>query len=131
MHFIWTAMLQLFKSLPELHIWGAQHLDGPAIRSANRGDSHKSANFHSVGVIRANRLKSAIRNFRVSQSAIRKRSSVREPCNDSPESGDSRESANRFARSGPGLRCSFLLVFFCSFSSGTGCFEGKSPGERS
>ena len=47
-------------------------LDGPAIRNANRGDSRESicANrfaenlyFHNVPAIRANRLKTAIRNF--------------------------------------------------------------------
>ena len=44
-------------------------LDGPAIRNADRGDSHESIrrkplfNFHNVRAIRANRLKPAIRNF--------------------------------------------------------------------
>ena len=59
---------------------------------------------NNVRAIRANRLKPAIRNFLPPppRSTIRKkRGSVREPRNDSRESGDSRESANRFARIGP------------------------------
>ena len=54
-----------------------QDLDGPTIRKANRGDSHESIranrfvrihsltkkHFHSVRVICANHLKTAIRNF--------------------------------------------------------------------
>ena len=47
-------------------------LDGPAIRNANRSDSHESIRAidsqknpfpHKVRTIRANRLKPAIRNF--------------------------------------------------------------------
>ena len=47
--------------------WNSLLIDGPAIRNANRGDSRESIrrkpHFHHVPAIRANRLKTAIRNF--------------------------------------------------------------------
>ena len=87
------------------------HLDGPAIRDANRGDSREliGANrfaekpYHSQNVraIRANRLKPSIRNFFLPEARFAKRGSARELSGDSHESPDARESANRFARIGP------------------------------
>ena len=86
--------------------------NGPAIRNANRGDSResiaqidsqKNLYFRNVRAIRApivSNLRFAI--FSPSEARFaKKRGSVREARNDSRESGDSRESANRFARIGP------------------------------
>ena len=54
------------------------YLVGPAIRQRESGrfariDSQKKPYFHNVRVIRANRLKPAIRNFQPPRSAIRKK----------------------------------------------------------
>ena len=63
-------------------IFMAFSLDGPANRKANWGDSrelnrlNKKNYFHNVRAIRANRLKSAIRNFLVPRSANRARKGV-------------------------------------------------------
>ena len=85
-------------------------LDGPAIRNANRGDSRaEKKSFHNLRAIRVNRLKPAIRNFWPPEARFaKKKGSVWEPCSDSRESGDSRESANRFARIGPSKFFTFL-----------------------
>ena len=76
-----------------------------------RIDSHESIQkknyFRNLQAIRANRLKSPIRNFWPPKRDSQKRGSVREPWNDSRQSGDSRESANRFARIGPSKSWSF------------------------
>ena len=68
-----------------------------------RIDSQNKINyFHNVRAARANRLEPAIRNCLVPRNAVRKKGGlVREPWNDSRESGDSRESVNRFARIRP------------------------------
>ena len=56
---------------------------------------------HNVRAVRANRLKTAIRNFLAPRSAMRERGFSSEPCETtSRESGDSRESANRSRESG-------------------------------
>ena len=87
-----------------------ESIDGLAIRNANRGNSRESNRtnrfakkplFSSQRAIRANRLKTAIRNFSPPKCDSQKRGSVREPRDDSRESSDSRESPNRFARIGP------------------------------
>ena len=65
-------------------------------REVRQPYSGHSWNFHNVRAIRANRLKSAIRNLLVLRNARSKKGgSVQEP------SGDARESLNRFARIGP------------------------------
>ena len=107
-----------------------------AARIAARIHSQKSPYFHNVRVIRANRLKSAIHNCLLPRKRnSRKRGSVREPRDDSRESGDLRESENRFTQIVPSKArkrkvCSyhsprnvyklipppgFFLYFFCIF----------------
>ena len=82
-------------------------LNGLAIRNVNRGDSRefrrKTTIIHHVRAIRANRLTPEIRNLypppppevRFAKKGVR----FRNPS--SRESGDSRESASRFARIAP------------------------------
>ena len=55
--------------------------------------------FHNVQAIRAKFSNLRLASFSAPKRDSQKR--VREPCNDSRESGDPRESANRFARIGP------------------------------
>ena len=73
----------------------------------------KKPYFHNVRTILANHLEPAIRKSLVLRSAIRKqkKGSVREPRNDSRESGDARKSGNRFARIGPSKVWDFQV--FC------------------
>ena len=73
-----------------------------ARRFATRIDSQKNLYFQNARAIRAHRLKPEIRSGLVPRRAIRKKEDfVRESSGNSPESSDSRESANQFARIGP------------------------------